>query len=112
MEDGLTDGFRCIANPKNKRRGGCRLETQNKKCELIIIITLYLYSTFHTTRAAQSALQNDTSQVQNKQEIPLKLFVNNFKRHMQQHITCYQVNRHKEVLLIIKCSDNKKIKKT
>ena len=42
---------------------------------IIIIIKLYLYSTFHTTHA----LQNDISQVQNRQqEIPLRLFVKNF----------------------------------
>ena len=46
---------------------------------IIIIIKLYLYSTFHRTHAARSAVQNDTSQVKNKQqEIPLRLFVKNF----------------------------------
>ena len=55
---------------------------------------LYLYNT--------SALLNDTSQVKNKQqEIPLRLFVKNVNRYMQQNITFDQVTRHKEAKCMI-----------
>ena len=61
------------------------------------IIKLYLYRTFHITHAAQSALQNDTSQV----KFPSDYLLRTFKRYMQQNETFDHVNRHKEVKCMI-----------